>query len=103
MNGDSLRDIDFLSGLHECRMLYLQNAKLKDLNVIVDVKNKSSAMFGCLWCIGLDNCTVEDISVFEREKVRFSEFLVWKPEGSNEKERWNIISARTRKYYEFKE
>lgn len=102
-NGDTIRNLDFLSELYVCRMLYLQNAKLKNLDVIVDVKKNSKAMFGCLRCVGLDNCEVEDLSVFETEEVDFSEFLIWMPEGSNEKERWNVISAVKRRYYEFKE
>ena len=102
-NGDAIRDLEFLSGLFECRMLYLQNAKLKNLNKIVDVKKNSKAMFGCLRCIGLDNCEVEDLSVFDTEKVSFSEFLVWKPEGSNEGARWRAVSAGKRRYYEYKE
>lgn len=102
-NGDAITNLDFLSELYECRMLYLQNAKIKNLDVIVDVKKNSTAMFGCLRCIGLDNCVVEDLSVFETEKVHFSEFLIWMPEGSNERSRWNVVSAGTRRYYEFKE
>jgi len=102
-NGDAITNLDFLSELFECRMLYLQNANLKNLDVIVGVKKNSTAMFGCLRCIGLDNCVVEDLSVFETEKVHFSEFLIWMPEGSNERSRWNVVSAGTRKYYEFKE
>lgn len=101
-NGDAITKLDFLSELYECRMLYLQNAKLKSLDIIVEVKKNSTAMFGCLRCIGLDNCEVEDLSVFETEKVKFSEFLIWKPEGTNERARWNVVSALTRRYYEFK-
>lgn len=103
LNGTKVENLDFLSELCECRMMFLRNAKLKNLNTIVEVKKKSKAMFGCLRCIGLDNCTVEDISIFETEKVIFSEFLIWMPEGSNEKDRWTIVSAGTRRYYEFKE
>ena len=102
-NGDAITDLNFLSELYECRMLYLQNASLKNLDVIVEVKKNSTAMFGCLRCIGLDNCVVENLSVFETEKVHFSEFLVWMPEGSNERSRWSVVSAGTCRYYEFKE
>ena len=102
-NGDAVTNLDFLSELYECRMLYLQNAKLKDLDVIVKVKKSSRTSFGALRCICLNNCEVDDLSVFETEKVHFSEFLVWKPKGSDERERWNVVSAGTRRYLEFKE
>ena len=101
-NGDAICNLGFLSELYDCRMLYMQNAKLKNLNMIVEVKKNSTAMFGCLRCIGLDNCNIEDISVFETEKVHFSEFLIWKPEGTNERDRWNRVSAGTKRYYEYK-
>ncbi len=101
-NGDSIRELEFLSGLSECRMLYLQNATLKNLNFLIDAKKNSKAMFGCLRCIGLDNCDVKDLSVFETEKVHFSEFIIWMPEGSNERNKWNIVSAATKRYYEYK-
>lgn len=101
-NGVSIRELEFLSGLSECRMLYLQNATLKNLNVLIDAKKNSKAMFGCLRCIGLDNCDIEDLSVFETEKVHFSEFIIWMPEGSNERNKWNIVSAATKRYYEYK-
>jgi len=101
-NGDAICNLGFLSELYDCRMLYMQNAKLKNLNMIVEVKKNSTAMFGCLRCIGLDNCNIEDLSVFETEKVHFSEFLIWKPEGTNERDRWNMVSAGTKRYYEYK-
>ena len=101
-NGDAICNLGFLSELYDCRMLYMQNAKLKNLNMIVEVKKNSTAMFGCLRCIGLDNCNIEDLSVFETEKVHFSEFLIWKPEGTNERDRWNRVSAGTKRYYEYK-
>lgn len=101
-NGDAICNLGFLSELYDCRMLYMQNAKLKNLNMIVEVKKNSTAMFGCLRCIGLDNCNIEDLSVLETEKVHFSEFLIWKPEGTNERDRWNRVSAGTKRYYEYK-
>ena len=102
-NGDAISDLAFLQELTECRMFYLQNAKLKNLDTLVEAKKHSTAPFGGLRCVGLDNCAVEDLSIFERETVQFSEFLIWKPEGSDEKSRWNVIRAHTRRYYEYRE
>jgi len=102
-NGNAICNLDFLSNLYECRMLYLQNANLANLNVLVKVKKTSKTMFGCIRCVGLDNCSVEDLSIFNTEDVHFSEFLIWLPEGSNQRKRWDVVSAGTRKYYEFRE
>jgi len=101
-NGETLQNLDFLSELYECSMLYLRSAKLKDLDIIADVKKKSKNVFGALRCIGLDDCEIEDVSVFEKEKMHFSEFLVWKPEGSNESSKWSAVSASKFRYYEFR-
>lgn len=100
-NGDSLRDLDFLKALSQCRMLYLQNAKLKDLDVLLALKQVAQHPLDCLRCVCLDNCRVEDLSAFTSTQVSFSEFLVWCPKGTNEKRRWQCVRAHTRRYYEF--
>ena len=102
-NGDAITNLDFLTELYECRMLYLQNAALENLDIIVEVKKNSTAILGGLRCVGLDNCVVKDLSVLKNEKVHFSEFLVWMPEGSNEVSRWDVVSAGKFQYFEFKE
>ena len=100
--GDNVRDLDFLIGLGDCRMLYLENAKLKNLDTLVKVKKESTSPFSCLSCVGLYNCTVEDLSIFERENVHFSEFLVWNynKNSADSKDRYTHISANTRKYFD---
>ncbi|MBE6960788.1 MAG: hypothetical protein E7448_08750 [Ruminococcaceae bacterium] len=103
VNGDAIRNLDFLEALTDCRMLYLQNAQLPNLNIIADMKKRSKPMSLILQCIGLDNCTVEDLSIFETADVHFSEFLIWNPTSRNERERWASVSASTKRYYEFKE
>lgn len=100
-NGDNIRDLDFLTELSECRMLYLQNARLKDLNVILALKQAAKHPLDCLRCVCLDNCRVEDLSAFDSTQVSFSEFLVRCPKGANEKRRWQCVRAYTRRYYEF--
>ena len=99
--GDNVRDLDFLEGLSECRMLYLENACLKSLDTLVKVKKESTSPFRCLSCVGLYNCTVEDMSVFEHESVHFSEFLVWNPNenSADSKDRYKHVSANTLKYF----
>ena len=101
--GDAIRDLDFLESLSQCSMLYLQNAKLQNLDAIVKVKLQSGGLRLAFRCIGLDNCTVEDLSVFETADVHFSEFLVWNPISRNERDRWATVSASTKRYYEFTE
>ena len=100
--GDNARDLDFLEELSECRMLYIENANLKNLDTLVKVKKESASPFSCLSCVGLYNCTVEDLSIFERESVHFSEFLVWNynENTSDSKDRYKHVSANTKKYFD---
>ena len=99
--GDAIEDLDFLYDLKECSMFFLKNAKIKNLDVILDVKatNKNS-IFGGFRCVGLYNCLVEDLSRFEKEKHSFSEFLIWNTKQKNEREKWKVVSASTWRYYE---
>lgn len=91
IHGDNIRSLDFLQGLSECRMLFLHNAKVDDLNVLIDLNHKQQNVFGGLRCVGLVNCEVRDLTIFEREKHFFAEFLVW--EHKPNKKRWEAISA----------
>ena len=102
-NGDAIRNLDFLEALGDCGMLYLQNAKLPNLNTIVEMKKQSKSSFRVLRCVGLDNCTVEDLSAFETTDIHFSEFLIWNPQSRNERDRWEAVSASTKRYYDFVE
>ena len=103
MNGEAIRDLDFLTDLKECGMLYLQNAKLKNIDIIAELSRNRKSLFGGLRCVCLDNCEVEDLSVFESHEMQFSEFLVMRPEGSDEREKWSAVPALTFRYYEYKE
>ena len=101
-NGNFLRNLDFLKGMPEIRMLYVENAVLPDLNVLVEIKKQRRSIFSDLRCVGLCNCHVADLSAFEGAGVSFSEFLVWNPKDRDERQRWRVVSAHTRRYYELK-
>ena len=103
MEGEKLQDLCFLEELKNCGMFFLQNATLKAIDAILRAKKQEGASFSRLRCIGLDNCRIEDLSAFENADVHFSEFLVWNPEDRDERTRWAMISARTKKYYTFRQ
>ena len=69
--------------------------------MIIDEKKKGDSMLGSFRCVALDNCDVEDISRLSEDGVRFYEFLIWRPYGMNERERWSVANAGIYKYYEF--
>ena len=102
MHAEGLSDLDFMRELYDCRMIYIEDAKLENIDVLIDLNKRSKGILTSLMCVGLLNCDVEDVSAFERERTDFSEFLVWEYEGKNEKEKWKHVGAITFRYYEIK-
>lgn len=92
---ENLVSLDFARELRECSMLYLEGARLVDLNPIVEAKKSVKGIFGGFKCLGLYDCKIEDISALY--EVSFSELIIW---SRNEKERWSEIPASTHEYYE---
>lgn len=97
--GEGIRNLDFLKDLDNCRVIFLQNAKLKNLNAIINLKKQNRSFLG-LSCVGLYNCEIEDLSAFEKVDIHFAEFLIWNPKSRNERDRWSAVSASTKRYYE---
>ena len=102
MHAEGLSDLDFMRELHDCRMIYIEDARFKSIDVLIDLNKRGKGILTNLMCVGLLNCDVEDVSAFERERTDFSEFLVWEYEGKNEKEKWKHVGAITFRYYEIK-
>ena len=100
--GDSIRNLDFLKDCHECILLYLENAKLENIDVILDLNQKKNSPFGGLFCVALFNCEIKDNSRFKQERFRFAEFLIYEYEGKNEREKWRNDVINSFRYYEVK-
>ena len=103
MEGEKVQDLCFLEELENCGMFCLQNATLKNIDPILRAKTQPGVPSLRLRCVGLDNCRIEDVSAFENADVQFSEFLVWNPEDRDERARWAMIKARTKKCYTFRQ
>lgn len=101
-SGGLLKSLDFMRELYDCRMLYIEDAELENIDVLLDLNKRSKGILTSLRCVGLLNCKIGDISCFERERSDFSEFLVWEYEGKNEKEKWKHVGAVTFRYFDLK-
>ena len=100
-NGENIKNLDFLLELHECRMFYVENMKVHNIDVILKLKEENASIFGSdLRCVGLYNCEVEDLSAFTTKKHKFNEFLVWSKKEKSERKKWEVVSAFKRKCYE---
>lgn len=95
LEAENLCDLDFLLPLRECDMLYLEGARLDNLDPLVAIKKSVKGIFGGFRCLALCDCEIKDISSLYG--VSFSELIIW---SKNEKERWSRIPAGTHKYYE---
>lgn len=102
MHAEKLTNLEFLRELYDCKMLYIEDAKLKDLEIILHLNKHGRGILDRLTCVGLLNCEVEDVSCFEGERSDFSEFLIWEYEGKNERSKWKNVRANTFRYYEIK-
>ncbi len=103
LHGENISDLSFLESLEQCRMLYMENITVKDLQPILRTKQAKLGqnLFDLPYvCIGLCNCKIEDVSGFDDQRLFFSEFIVWNPKERNERSRWKNIRASTFKYYE---
>jgi len=101
-NGDKIRDLIFMENLNQCRMLFLQNAKLENLDIVLKLNKKPGAPFDRLKCVALMNCEVNDLTCFENEKHDFFEFLVWEAGENKSRKRWNVVNSYIRKYRKIK-
>ena len=101
--GENIKDLEFLRNATECGMLFLENAHLDNIDVILEMKKAHPSIFGCFKCVGLYNCRVDDLSRFNEEKPHFSEFLIWNDGEKYEYERWSAVSANTFRYYDVDE
>ena len=97
-NGYMLSDISFMRELHDCRMLYLHEAHLVNLDDVIETKKLIKSRY--VYCLCLNNCKIDDISsVLENERLGYSEFIVISPQGSGEKQRWEWFKQGSRRFF----
>ena len=68
MCGRNVRNLEFLRNLTECRMFLLHDAELENLDAIIDLNIENKSILGAYKCVALYNCSVQDLSRFEKEK-----------------------------------
>ena len=100
-SADALSNLNFLKGLDFCKMLYLQNANLENLNTIIEIKKQNKENFKLLSAVALDNCKVGDLSAFEEEEIIFIEFLIFEHKSVANKNLYKNISAARKRYYTY--
>lgn len=97
-DGYRLSDLSFMRNLHECRMLYLHDAHLDNLDDVIETKKAHRV--GYIYCLCLNDCKIKDISsILENEKLGYSEFIVITPQGSGEKQRWEGFKQDSRRFH----
>ena len=79
LHAEYMKDLSFLRGLTELFMFYLKDAALPDIAPLAEAFASGDRIPGK--CLGLCNCSIEDVSAFAKADIRFSELLIWPLEG----------------------
>lgn len=96
--GQNLESIDFLAANERLRMLYLENAALPDLSVLIPFAAPGNGM-----CLDLKNCRIEETEDLINDHIIFSELIVEEHDSAEEeKKRWQRIRANTFRYFKLK-
>lgn len=101
-DGKNLKDISFVRELTECKMIYIREAHLSDLEDIFAVKRQFPVgLFRPFTHISLDDCIIDSYGSLFDSDIRFTEFIVFQRKGSPEKSKLKKVAAHTYRYYEF--
>lgn len=98
LNGGNITDLSFMKELNEWFMLYVEDARLPNLDPLFP-KGKKDKFFP--YCIGFGGCEIKDITALENPEIYLSELVVLCPKGTNDRERWQNIRCGTYGYYEY--
>lgn len=90
-HGDNICNLSFTRGLSELTMLYLENARLDNLQPLIDIFNENQELpfMPRAICMGFYQCSVADTSALQEVEFITSELLVWPVEGDT-RERWRM-------------
>ncbi len=98
---ENMKNLDFLSEMHELSMFFLHNADLPDMDVIWEVKQADKGIVQAFRYVCLYDCRIDKSPDFSIPKCHFTEFLVWsKPErAASDREKWSDLVAHTKRYF----
>lgn len=104
-DGENIKNLDFLSGVPECMMLFLCNATLDNVDIIWEMKKTCKGFISPYSRLGLYDCKVNRAPDPEDLMLRFTEFLVWsRPENrASDMEKWRAVPGFTKKYFTIKQ
>lgn len=98
LDGCNITDLSFMKELNEWFMLYIEDARLPNLDPLFP-KGKKDKFFP--YCIGFGGCEIKDITALENSEIYLSELIVLCPKGTNDREKWQNIRCGTYSYYEY--
>lgn len=96
--GQNLKSLDFLKEKERLSMLYLENAALPDLDILIPFAAPGRGM-----CLDLKNCHIGEMEDLINDHIIFSELIVEETDSSEEeKRRWKRVRANTFRYFKLK-
>lgn len=98
---EGMKNLDFISEMQDCAMIFLADASLADIDVICRVKEADKGIVQAFRYVCLYDCNIENAPDFSGTKCHFTEFIVWsRPENSErDREQWSKIPAGTKRYF----
>lgn len=93
----NLQDLTFMENTPDWFMLFIQGAKLPNLNPLIPASGVSKRLHS--YCLGLYDCHVDDISMLLDSNFHLYELLIWKNWNKEEHDRWQKVKSLIYHYY----
>ena len=95
--GFNISDLSFLSNSPNCTMLHFEDVIIDDMNALYSEMNVDQKRDGI--CLSLYNCTIGDVSIFEKKGICIYELAVWEPKIPVDMKRWDNIRVLEKNFY----
>lgn len=92
----NLRDLSFMRNTPNWFMLFVEGATIPDLAPLIHPDTQSGLPRS--YCLGLEDCIVEDLSALRDSRLQLHELLIRKKWSKEEDCRWRALDARIYHY-----
>ena len=99
-HAENLSDLSFIEKMHDWFMLFIQGAKLDNLDPLVYPAPGKGITHS--YCLGFYDCPIDDISSLVNSSLRPYELLIWDKWDEAEDNRWKQVRALNYRYFRLK-
>ena len=95
-HAEGLEDLEFTKELPELGMLFLEGARLPNLDPLFTERRRRFR------CLAMYDCRVEDLESLQNYPWYMSEIIIANPKNRDERDRWKAVKAAKVRYYDLK-